>query len=126
LRVGITRGRSYASVLVIPRRKMRLCEALKAAMAGLEAPWELMGSSPERGRRRGMGRGAGGVAWGEGGLQEGHHAGSTLLLIWFGQGCCAAAHAAVAARVRRNRKEEEEKRREREKKRKGRKRKEKI
>jgi hypothetical protein len=24
-------------------------------MAGLEAPWELMGSSPERGRRRGAG-----------------------------------------------------------------------
>jgi 3-hydroxy-3-methylglutaryl CoA synthase len=69
-----------------------------------------------------MGRGAGGAAWGEGGLQEGCHAGSTLLLIWFGQGCCAAAHATVAARVRRNR-EEEEKRKREEKKRKEKKRK---
>jgi hypothetical protein len=33
-------------------------------MAGLEAPWELMESSPERGWRGGMGRGAGGRAWG--------------------------------------------------------------
>jgi hypothetical protein len=45
-----------------------------------------MGSSLERGRR-GKGkeeRGHSlGVAWGEGGLQEGCHGGSALLLIWF-------------------------------------------
>jgi hypothetical protein len=61
-------------------------------MAGVEAPWELMGSSPERGRRgkgkRGRGHGLG-TAWGEEGMQEGHHGGSALLLIWFSQGCCA-------------------------------------
>jgi hypothetical protein len=47
------RGRSYAFVLVIPRRKMRLCEALhgRAAMAGVGAPWPAMGSSSERGKR---------------------------------------------------------------------------
>jgi hypothetical protein len=39
-------------------------------MAGLEAPWELMGSSPERGRRRG----AGGTP-GEGEGYRGHHGG---------------------------------------------------
>jgi hypothetical protein len=35
----------------------------EAAMDGLEAPWELIGSSPERGRRRGKGvEGRGGAA----------------------------------------------------------------
>jgi hypothetical protein len=60
--------------------------------------WSSMGAR-WRGEGGGRRRGVGGAAWGEGGVQEGPHAGSTLLLIWFGQGCCAAAHAAVAACV---------------------------
>jgi hypothetical protein len=59
--VGIARGRSYASVLVIPRRKTSLCET-----PNRRQPWpdlKLHVSSPERGRRRGRRGGAGG-AWG--------------------------------------------------------------
>jgi hypothetical protein len=33
-------------------------------MAGVGAPWPAMGSSQERGREGGEGRGEGGVAWG--------------------------------------------------------------
>jgi hypothetical protein len=80
--MGIVGGRSYASVLVIPRRKMRLREALhgRAVMAGVGAPlmaaWQAHGRGREgRGRGHGWGCGLGrgraaGVApWG-GGLQE--------------------------------------------------------
>jgi hypothetical protein len=77
LRVRIARGRSYASILIIPRRKTSLCEALhgEAAMAGFEAPlitaWQARGRGREgRGRehgwwcRLGRGRAAGGAPWG--------------------------------------------------------------
>jgi hypothetical protein len=57
--VEIARGRSYASVLVIRRRKMSLCEALhgRAAMAGVGAPWPAMGVLTEEGREGGAARG---------------------------------------------------------------------
>jgi hypothetical protein len=65
LRVRIARWRSYASVLVIPRRKMGLCEALhgRAAMAGVGAPLPAMGSSLER-RGRGKGKRVGAMGRG--------------------------------------------------------------
>jgi hypothetical protein len=76
--------RSYAFVLVIPRRKTSLSEAPHGRW-----PWpnvNLHGSSPERGRR---GAGLRGAAWerrgqlggrhGGGGLQGGH-GGAALLL----------------------------------------------
>jgi hypothetical protein len=64
--MGVARGRSCASILVVPRRKTTLVRALhgRASMAGVgasrEAPW---GSSPERGER-GKERGRGGRDWG--------------------------------------------------------------
>jgi hypothetical protein len=67
--MGIARGRSCASVLVIPRRKMSLCETLHRRRPWLESelPWQPMGSSPERGRRetgkRKQGHGLG-ATWG--------------------------------------------------------------
>jgi hypothetical protein len=70
---------------------MSLCEALHArvAMAGVEAPWPVMGSSPEKGRR-GKGkrrRGAYlGAAWGGGGLQ-----GGTKGTPLSARGCCCSA-----------------------------------
>jgi hypothetical protein len=59
LRVGISRGRSCASVLVIPRRRTSLCEALheRCPWPELELPWEPWGACP---RREGRGRGRGG------------------------------------------------------------------
>jgi hypothetical protein len=62
LRVGIARGRSYASILVIPRRKMSLCEAPHGRrpwpnLKLHESSWELTGEGKEKGKeRRGRGR----------------------------------------------------------------------
>jgi hypothetical protein len=111
--VGIARGRSYASVLVIPQRKMSFCEAPNG-----RRPWpdlKLHGSSPKRGRRGGAGGcGLGGAARGAmGGGLQGHWGGSVVAL------CSAYACSLLCMR------EGEEEREEREKKRKGRKRKEK-
>jgi hypothetical protein len=69
---GIARGRSCASILVIPRRKRSLVEDLheRAAMTGLELhgrPW----GARRRGKRGGGGRRAGGGAaagYGGGGI----------------------------------------------------------
>jgi hypothetical protein len=50
LRAGIARGRSCASILVIPRRKKSLCEAIhgRVATAGVGASWvELSGERKE-------------------------------------------------------------------------------
>jgi hypothetical protein len=62
----MAKGRLYASVLVVPRRKAALVEALhgRAAMTGVRAPWPTMGSSHER-ERRGVG------AWNAGSEEEG-------------------------------------------------------
>jgi hypothetical protein len=73
---GIIRGRSCASVLIVPRRKMTLVGDLhrRAAMAGLRALWPAMESSPgreemRREKSRGVGRllavGGGGTPCGE-------------------------------------------------------------
>jgi hypothetical protein len=64
----MARGRSYASILVIPRRKTRLCEALLGRRPGLELelhdrPWELLGEEGEGGGE-GQGRGC----WGRSGV----------------------------------------------------------
>jgi hypothetical protein len=69
LRTGIAKERSCASVLVIPQRKISLCEALdgRAAMTGVGASMEPMGSSLERGKRgneEGEGRGVAGLLLG--------------------------------------------------------------
>jgi hypothetical protein len=76
LRVRIARGRSYASILIIPRRKTRLCEALHgrrpwpdlSSMGGShgelaegegEGEWEEGQGDPP-----GEGEGCSGVPWG--------------------------------------------------------------
>jgi hypothetical protein len=81
--VGIASGRSYVSVLVIPRRKMRLCEALHG-----RRPWpelELHGSSCEARRRGegGEGQGArlGGIAGGRGSRREGCRGAQLLFML---------------------------------------------
>jgi hypothetical protein len=80
LRAGIARGRSYASVLITPRRKMDLCEALRGRRPWpeLELPCEPMGSSSERGRWRG--RGGGGAA--RGSMGRGRAAGGAARSSW--------------------------------------------
>jgi hypothetical protein len=75
LRVGIARRRSYASVLVIPRRKTSLCEAPHARQPWPELklhgrqPWERTGEGKEGGGGGEAGgapggRAAGGAPWG--------------------------------------------------------------
>jgi hypothetical protein len=106
LRVGIARGRPHASVLVIPRRKTRLCEALhgRAAVAGVRASWDDHGELAGEERGRGRGERRGGTAWGRHGEREGC------------RGCSLAATAArLLSAVREKeegRKREEKKRRE--------------
>jgi hypothetical protein len=116
LRVGSARWRPYASVLVIPRRKTSLCEALhrRRPWPELELPWEPMGSSPERGRRgkgkRKQGHGLW-AAWGATRAVGGRH----------GEGLRAACGCLVlcSCAVCENRKQEgEEEKEEREKKKK--------
>jgi hypothetical protein len=126
LRVTIARGRSYASVLVIPRRKMTLGRALhgRAAMAGVGAPWAGHKGSPqrkgkgemERERERERGRRCGAPWGGRGGMGRGARLASYSLPV-----AAARSLLVVRAAVR----EGEEEKEEREKKRKGRKRKEK-
>jgi hypothetical protein len=63
LRVRIARGRSYTSVLVIPRRKMSLCEAHHGRRPWPdlnlhESSWELTGEGKEKGKERRGTRGA--------------------------------------------------------------------
>jgi hypothetical protein len=125
LRVEIARGRSCASVLVVPRRKMTMGRALhgRAAMAGVGAPWPAMGSSSERGKR-GKEEGSRGrrcvAPWGgKGVMGRGAELASRGLTV-----AIARSLLVVNAVVRAVREGEEEKE-EREKKRKGRKRKEK-
>jgi hypothetical protein len=49
LRAKIVRGRSYASILVIPQKNELVWGSpWEAAMARVEAPWELIGISLER------------------------------------------------------------------------------
>jgi hypothetical protein len=120
LRVGIVRGRSYASVLAIPRRKTRLCEALhgRQTWPELELPWADHGSSQERGGEGGEGRGEGGgrcgVPWGGRGVM-----GRGTGLASYGLPVAATRSLLV---VRAAVHEGEEEKDEREKKRKGRKR----
>jgi hypothetical protein len=90
LRAGIARGRSCASILVVPRRKTSLCEALhgRRPWPELELPWEPMGSSTERGKR-GKEEGNRGALLGGGmGAARGRHGRGcrrcTLLTAWFG------------------------------------------
>jgi hypothetical protein len=64
--VGIARGRSYASILVIPRRKTSLCEALHGRRSWPDL--KLHGSSWGA-RRRGEGEGEGGGEAGGHGLE---------------------------------------------------------
>jgi hypothetical protein len=108
LRVGIARGMSYASVLIIPRRKTSSCEAPHG-----RRPWpdlKLHGSSPERGRRRERRGGAGGAA-----------RGGVMGLQPLFRGCCLVPLAVREEAGRR--KEKRRKEREKKKKRKGKKRK---
>jgi hypothetical protein len=77
LRIGIARGRSYTSVLVISRRKTSLCEAPHGRRPWPDlklhgSSWELTGEGKEKGKeRRGTGRRLGrgaarGAPWWEG------------------------------------------------------------
>jgi hypothetical protein len=66
-------------------------------MAGVGASMGAMGSSPERGRRRGRGGGRRcGVPLGEGGLQEGAPWGGLVLLLLFVSCCWRAAIVSVS------------------------------
>jgi hypothetical protein len=109
LRAGIARGRSCASVLVVPQRKTTLGRALhgRAAMAGVGASMAGHGSAHwrvERGERRARLGALGGVAAME--------RSSTGLLL------CSVSLTAVCEKKGGRRKE---KRRERKEKKKGRK-----
>jgi hypothetical protein len=124
LRAGIVREKSCASVLVIPQRKMSLCETLhgRAAMAGVGASMGAMGSSPEM---KGKGRGGGGQGvqvWGA--MGRGRAAGGAMgracgLLVAISSCFVHAEHEEKTI----GRKEKKRRRKER-RKRKGRKRKE--
>jgi hypothetical protein len=90
-------------------------------MAGVEAPWELMGSSPERGRRRGRGtevRGAllgegGGSAWAAG-LCASLRAFCLLGAVLFAA-CCAVREVGEEGEKREEKKKKEKKREKKEK-----------
>jgi hypothetical protein len=119
LRVEIARGRSFASVLVIPRRKTILCEALygRAGMAEVGAPWPAMGSSPEEKRERGeeaTGAASGaGAPWGGAPMEE---------LGGCSSACCSCLTFCTCVKKKatgRRREEREEKEEEKEKKKKG-------
>jgi hypothetical protein len=85
LRAGIVRGRSCASVLVIPRRKTSLCEVLHGRWRGRS--WSFHGpaiwSSPEGKGERGEEAGGAllGAPWGGGGVPWGGAARSSWLLV---------------------------------------------
>jgi hypothetical protein len=115
--VGIARGRSRASMLVIPRRKTALVEAFHGGAAMVELklhgrPWELR---PER-EGRGKGRERGGClgvplhGWGAMGGS------ATRALV-----AAPCSVRSLAARVRNKTAGRKEKRRERKEKKKGRK-----
>jgi hypothetical protein len=110
LRPGIARGRSCASILVIPQRKMRLCEALhgREDMTRVRAPWPDMGKLVREEGEGGEGAQLG-VAWG---AARGRH--------W--EGLLRARAVCLLSAVREVEEEKEE--REKKKKRKGKKRKE--
>jgi hypothetical protein len=99
----ITRGRSYASVLFIPRRKMSLCEALhwRRSWPDLSSWKAAMGSSPEWGERgkeeeeRGRGLGA---AWGAA-------RGGVPWELWAARSCIAVLLVVSAVREKKRRKE---------------------
>jgi hypothetical protein len=126
LRVRIARGRSYPSVLVIPRRKMRLCEDLhgRRTWPELELPWAGHGELAGEGRGRGRGERRGGhrcgALWGGRGVM-----GRGARLASYGLPVAAARSLLVVRAVVCAVREGEEEKEEREKKRKGRKRKEK-
>jgi hypothetical protein len=86
-------------------------------MTGLEAPWELIGSSPERGRKgkeeRGRGHGLG-ATWGasRGAPWEGLQALLTASRFLFSVTCCVQERN----RKKKRREEREKKRREKERK----------
>jgi hypothetical protein len=115
--VRIARWRSYTSVLVIPRRKMSLCEALHGRCSWPEL--KLHGSSwgaRRRGEEGGRGRGAGGTAWGRHGERKGCRRGTMGA-----RPCCSFGSVRAAVReflyMREGRKEEgerEKKRKEKE------------
>jgi hypothetical protein len=106
LRAGIARERSYVSILVIPQRKMRLCEALHG-----RRPWPssrsinggMVSSRERKGREGERSRGARlGVAWGRGGTAR-----SSLTPAALRVRCSVREKKKIAGRRR------EEKRRER-------------
>jgi hypothetical protein len=90
LRAGIARGRLCTSALVVTRRKPSLFEPFMegTAMAGVEALWPTMGSSPEK-KGGGRGEGGGGARLlgcrGWGAPWEPAATGATLLV----RGCCS-------------------------------------
>jgi hypothetical protein len=107
LRVGIVRGRSNASVLVIPQRKTRLCEALHG-----RRPWpELKLHGCSWGARR---RGAGGTAWGRYGelLGQGEGHGRWGLNALFILPVAAHVSSIVREKKKRRKKKGEEKEKE--------------
>jgi hypothetical protein len=119
LRIGIARGRSYASVLIIPRKKMRLFEAPHGRRPWPDfklhgRSWELTGEGKENGKeRRGRGRGLGVLQGGAmvrmGGWQG---VGSSVLVSLL---YCSLPEAAVPEEGSRNqggRRREEKKRKE--------------
>jgi hypothetical protein len=92
----------------------------EAAMTRLEAPWELMGSSPERGRRRGRTRGAVGRCRG-GGLGLAFAGCCSWAAPYLLSLCCACCGLLCVREKRRKKKGEEKKRKEKKRKEKKRK-----
>jgi hypothetical protein len=118
LRVGIARGRSYTSVLIIPRRKTSLCEAPngRRPWPDLEAPCELIGAHRRGEGDEGQGQGALGAAMRYRGLLgEGGHGVLQGLVRCCSFVLCVGLLCSVREGNSRERKEKERRRKERRK-----------
>jgi hypothetical protein len=100
----IARGRSCASVLVIPQRKMALVRALheRAAMARVGAPGRPWGARRSGREGEGMGRGEG--------ARLGRYRGRGAMGRGAGMASCSLAAAAAVCEVEEGKKREKKKR----------------
>jgi hypothetical protein len=101
----IAKERSYTFILIIPRRKTSLCEALHGRRPYPDL--KLHGSSPERGRRRG--RGAAG-AW-LGGARLGGHIRGAARAAWLGSCVLLAIRKLLDVRKEKKRRKKERRKR---------------
>jgi hypothetical protein len=116
--VGIARGKSCASILVITRRKISLCEALPGRRPWPELelhgrPWELSGEGKEGEGEEGEGARLG-CSWGgrhgEGvGAGGGRHGDSCCSSVRSLQAVCCAVHEEEEVEREKKRKRKEKK-----------------